>query len=497
MGSVGSERVAMPALRPLTRKLVLSCVLAATSLVAAAPANAAPLFGFNDMMPSWGLISPTTNAALAKNAGANTSLITVNWRDAEPYKGNLRLSGYDAIYNASLAKGIKPVFSVTLAPPWAWSPGVSCTGDCRYPPAPERYGDWRAFITVLANRYPQLAGIQVWNEPNLAKFWHGGVDPARYTALVKEAYTAVKAVKPAMPVIAGALTNYGGTDTENFMPQTDFLKGMYAAGIKGNADGISIHPYPNDIDPWAFFKTLSEIRDIRDAAGASTTKLWVTEVGVSSNDPYNRGYVFNEVEQAVTNGRLVQKLKAMPDIAAIFVHTLVPPPHAGQEDGFGMVHSLPLLVPKPAFCELARINATGYVCPAGVLTELLSDPVQAKRWVAQDLLQTAADAARTYRAQNGSYAGLTSAKLNAMSSSISATPADGGVLPGPTAKPDQIGVYVWGTGVNETLLLCNTSRADRTFCIWTVHGRFWTYGKAETNIWNTAGGILYGHTQSW
>lgn len=378
----------MPALRPLTRKLALSCLLAATGLVAAAPANAAPLFGFNDMMPAWGMIDPATNASLAKSAGANTSLITVNWREAQPAPGTLRLSTYDAVYNASIAKGIKPVFSILFSPSWTWSSGVSCSGDCRYPPAPEHYADWRAFVTTLVKRYPLLAGIQVWNEPNFASFWHGGVDPVRYTALVKEAYKAVKAVKPTMPVLAGALTNYGSNDKSTYMPQADFLKAMYAAGLKGNADGLSIHPYPDDIDPWAFYKSLSEVRDIRDSAGAGTTKLWVTEVGVTTGDPMNRNYVFNENDQAVMDGRLVQKLKTMPDVAAIVVHTLVTPPLSLLENGYAVINALPGLTPRPAFCELARVNATAYRCPTAAAAPLTTNPLQAKHWQAQDLLQT-------------------------------------------------------------------------------------------------------------
>jgi hypothetical protein len=483
------------ALRPLIRRSALSCLLALTALVVAAPANAAPLFGFNDMLPSWGQIDPAANVAMAKNAGATTSLITVNWREAEPAPGVLRLSNYDAAYNASIAKGIKPVFGILFSPAWTWS--SACTGDCRLPPAPEHYGDWRAFVTTLVKRYPLLAGIQVWNEPNFASFWQRGIDPERYTALVKEAYKAVKAVKPSMPVIAGALTNYAGEDRSNYMPQTEFLKRMYAAGLKGNADAISIHPYPDDIDPWQFYKALSEIRDVRDAAGAGSTKLWVTEVGVSSKDPTNRSYVFNENDQAVTNGRLVQKLKAMPDVAAAIVHTLVPTDVNAREEGFGVVNKLPGLAPKPAFCELARINATAYKCPAGVSKTLTTDPVQAKRWQAQDLLQAAADAARTYRAQRGSYAGLTSAGLRALSPQISATPAAVDVMPGASAKPERIAVFVWGAGAEQNLLLCNTSTADRSYCIWSVYNRFWTYGKAESAITVAADGILTGRTAWW
>ncbi len=488
----------MPSARTRLRKLLLLTSLIAVATGAFVPANAAaaPLFGFNDMLASWGQVDQNQNATLAKNAGATSSLITVNWRAVEPTKGDLRWQYPDAAYNAAVAKAQRPIMSLIFSPAWTWDEGVECSVDCRYPPAAEHYADYKAFVAAVVKRYPKAAGIQIWNEPNLGRFWQGGVDPVRYTNLVKQAYRAVRSVSATMPVGAGALTNYGGTDTSAYMPQRDFLKAMYAAGLKGNANAITLHPYPDDIDMWAFNKAMTEVREVRDAAGDTTAKLWITEIGVSSNDPANRSYVFNENDQAVMNGRLVQRLKVMPDVTAIMVHTLgAPILPDGSEDGYAVARRD--LTPKPAFCEIAKVNASAYRCPTSVATVKPADTAQASRWQAQDLLQTAADAARTYRKTYGSYTGITSAAINRISTQISATPADPALIPGTAARPERVGVWTAGSGADQSLLICNTSKADRSYCIYTVHGSFWRYGKAESNIYAAAGATTSNASSWW
>ena len=81
--------------------------------------------------------------------------------------------------------------------------------DCRYPPAPSHYGDAAAFAVLLAQRYPNAAGIEVWNEENLSEFWAPTPDVGAYMTLLGDVYTAVKAAVPSMPVVMGGLAASG------------------------------------------------------------------------------------------------------------------------------------------------------------------------------------------------------------------------------------------------------------------------------------------------
>ena len=478
------------------RLLILAVVVYA---ILAPSANAAPLFGFNDGGVAFNQISATADAKLAKGAGSTADNIVVSWRDVEGTKGKYSFGMYDEIYNARVAQGIKPIFTVAFAPKWAWAPGIYCSGDCRYPPAPQFDANWKAFITTLAKRYPKLSAIQVWNEPNLTAYWRGSaVDPARYTALVKAANAAVKTAGSTIPVLAGALANVGTSATG--MDYRTFLKGMYAAGLKGNHGGLSLHPYPDDVDLWAFYRTISDVREIRDQAGDSSAKLWLTETGVSTTDPANKNFVFDESSQAAMLTRLVTAARAMPDVAAVVLHTLIEPtqfPTDNREYGFGVVHRQPGFAPKPAYCALAKLNATGYACPAGV-TSAAADAAQEKRWTAQDLLQTAADAARAFRAQTGSYYGLTPAALNSNSGGkISTTMGSLTQLPGTSADPSRMVIWAPTAGAAGDLWLCNTSTADRSYCIWLTPDRAWTYGMADGPVEDASRATLRGWCWWW
>jgi polysaccharide biosynthesis protein PslG len=487
-------------MRPCLRG-VLTVAVAALAIASPAAAANAP-FGFNDHSVGQGQATPALSAQLAKSAGATLSRTSFSWRDAEPSPGKLALSFYDQIYNADLAQGIRPIFTIMNAPRWALPSGVTCAAgeDCRYPPAPEHDGAWRAIIATIANRYPNLAALEIWNEPNVTHYWNGTMDPVRYTDLVKQAYASAKAVNPTLPVIAGGLANLM-TDTSVGKAYRPFLRAMYGAGIKGSMDGLSIHPYPSDIDPWMTYRMLGDVRDLRDNAGDTQTKLWITEIGASTNDTTNPDFDFDFNSQAVTLVRLQARLRAMPDVAATLVHTLIndtSAPAGSTARGYGVIGPEPTLIPKPAYCALANANQTGYVCPAGVVNELLTPGIQVLRWRAQELLQTAADAARAYRARNGSYTGLTRTALHALAPEISETAPNQKLMPGATADPSRVSVSVWKalTG-QQFLMLCNTSQADRSYCIKTAPTATWVYGSTTDTINATADAIVHGRTFSW
>jgi hypothetical protein len=124
-------------------------------------------------------------------------------------------------------------------------------------------------------------------------------------------------------------------------------------------------------------------------------------------------------------------------------------------------------------------------------------PTQQLRWAAQDYVQAAADAARVWYRTHNTYVGLDPTQLHAIDPTLSATGADQALLPGATADPSRVGVWVWGTAGAENLLLCNTSKADRSYCIETQAGNQWVYGKAEGNVNAAAGATSNGSIWWW
>ncbi|MFL5894608.1 MAG: hypothetical protein ACJ76Z_05780 [Thermoleophilaceae bacterium] len=460
------------------------------------PIGSNTYFGFNDNSVGLGQLTPLNSATLASQAGATASRLTFDWRWAEASPGVWDLSRYDNIYSRDLGRGIKPILVLAFAPQWAWADPSYCatvTQGCRYPPGPTHLDAWRDVVTKLVTRYPQMAGLEIWNEPNLAQFWKGGIDPAYYSQLVVEAHNAARAAGSSVPILGGALSGYPGADTATAMNSRNFLKAMYAAGVKGSMDGISLHPYAQDVDLWRVFRVLTDTRDVRDA-NQDNVPLWVTEIGVTTTGSYLD--TFSENDQAVILDKYMHELGSVGDIRALIFHTLVDTSADTSlgESGYGILHFDQ--TPKPAFCRIAALRATSYVCPTTV-APVVDLPTQQLRWNAQDKVQAAVEAARRWYAAHNTFVGLDPTQLHALDSSLSGTGADAALAPGPTADPSQVGVWVWGATGAENVLLCNTSQADRSYCAETQAGNPWSYGSAVGNVNSAAGATTQGVSTSW
>ena len=474
--------------------LVLAAALLGSALLAPS-ASAAKSFGFNDNAAVYGLLTASKDAQLAQQAGADSSRITFDWRWAEPTEGVWDLAKYDAMYNANIAKGIRPVFILMFAP--AWADGSTCAGDCKLPPDEAHMAAWRKAAVKLVQRYPQMAALEVWNEPNLDVFWQGGADPAAYTRLLTEAHSAVKAAGSNVPVLGGAIASIDVTVMPEKMDDREFLDGMYRAGAAGRMDGLSIHPYPHDMDLGIFYKMFSDVRDLQAIHGDSTP-IWVSETGATTTQN-SQMFWATENNQALLLRRLYNEMNAMADVRAIWFHTLVDPsnvPLTNPERGFGMMRSE--TTPKPAYCMFAALRRTTYKCPAKT-APLKADALQESRWTAQHYVQRALDAARRHRVATGSFAGLTTAKLNALDPGLSATEPVYDAVPGAAAEPTRVGVWVLGDAAagNESVLVCNNSKADRSYCIQSEWGKSAVYGATASSIYGTAGAVTGGSSASW
>jgi hypothetical protein len=466
--------------------------MAAAALALPSAASAQPYFGFNDSS-FWTETTPAQSAALHADAGATSTRIVVDWAAVEATPGSFVWSAYDAIYSAQLARGIRPLFQLFDAPPWAWEPSRTCPADevCHFPPARAHDAEWSRFARSVAARYPQIVGIEVWNEPNISDFWRGGVDPVRYTELLKLASKAIKATRRTMPVISAGLAGVlAEPDTAQHMTTRRFLQAMYANGMRGTVDGVGLHPYPEDIDFGRSYRLISLAEDTRDANGDSVP-LWLTEFGLSTTDGR-----FTEKNQALVITNLWDRLRRYPGVAAAYVHSLVESSDAAPDDqgrGWGVLHVD--LSPKPAYCAIAKLNAGAYTCPAGVATV----PVPATQgllWEAQDALQAAAEAALTHRRATGSFLGFTAQRLAALDPRFDPKGINGDVSPGAQANANLVGVWASSDG-SDSVALCNASRADRSYCILARHGGDWTYGSYAGTVYRTLSAVRAGTAEGW
>ena len=328
------------------RTWLLGVLLVAIVAVPAPAAAGEKWFGYNDNSTLQPVLTPAQDARALARAGANSARITVDWSWLEPKLGQLNLGMYDPIVAAWSRAGIRPLLIVTGAPRWAWTRWVPCwpdRGACHVPPDRTQDAAWSRFVAAVARRYPSAVAIEVWNEPNLGHFYAPGPDPSRYVELLRLARAAVGSVDPDMPVLGGSLAPVlGDARNSESYGMGPFLRDMYAAGARDLMDGLSIHVYPRNIGASAVSEALATTYEEREAAG-DRSPVWVTEVGASTTDGYT------PEKQADVLGFLVERLLGIPEVAGVYVHTLVDPPQpdpGNPEHGYGVLRDS--THPKPA-----------------------------------------------------------------------------------------------------------------------------------------------------
>lgn len=276
-------------------RLALALLLA---LLAAAPAaDAAPRYIGAQVHPLWS--SATSESVLRElnhlqDLGANVARVDVGWSSMQgsgPHQwGDWYIERLDAFVAAARARGIRVIATLTETPCWASSAPASLKQGCSgawwergvqdHPPA-DPFDYARAAKYLTARYGTRLAALEIWNEPNLSYEFLApeATKPATYAALVRATYALAKQGNPRVPVIVGS-TAYA---------DEDFLRRVFAAGIAGAHDGISIHPYTDGRGPASeaapahleFGPGIRSIRAVQRAAG-QRKPLWLTEYGFTA-----------------------------------------------------------------------------------------------------------------------------------------------------------------------------------------------------------------------
>lgn len=450
-----------------------------TSTATPTPTPAPAHFGFNDSSSVAGTLSYDDAAAVQARVGATSTRLLIHWSWVENKPDVHSWGIFDGVYWASIKAGIKPLIVFTGAPQWAQRVDTTCV-QCDLPPSRSHDADWQDVLRQLVTRYPDAAGIEIWNEPNLGWAWRSGPDPVRYTELLKLAHSAIKSVRPSMPVIGASLAPVlvDATSGDHYGVRP-FLKSMYANGARGHMDGIALHPYPYGVNFGTSFKAVGLAREVRAMHGDDATPLWLSELGLTTS-----GGAFSEHDQAIAVPKLYTTMRQDPEIRGIYVHTVLENDNPTvSERGYGVMRAD--LTPKPAYCALAMANASTWRCP-DTISPAAPSATQNHHWDAQILLQAAADAARRVHLARGSYRNVTAADLSARDSRLRSTSPSGDVTPGPDADPTHVGVWPVTDG-RDGLLLCNASRGDRSYCIYTFWDGDRNYGSIAGTVYGAAG----------
>ena len=230
-----------------------------------------------------GIIVDTTNPRsmqMAREAGFTHAKMIVHWPRLEPKRGRYTFAetsenDLDNVMKAARAEGIKLVVRADGAPEW--------TGGS---PAKADPNEVEAFYEAMAAHGKEtIVAYEILNEPNLPFEWGDDPNPSAYAAFLKAAYKGVKKGDPSALVVGGGLSpatgGAGGT-----IEDVDFLRGMYAAGVRGSMDAMAIHNYGGNHEPerdpgdcGICFRRAELYRQVMVEQGDAATPIWATEFG--------------------------------------------------------------------------------------------------------------------------------------------------------------------------------------------------------------------------
>jgi polysaccharide biosynthesis protein PslG len=241
----------------------------------------------------------------------------------------------DTAVSAIQRAGLTADLIIDQCPPWAAASGAQ--GQFAQPASPTAFGNWAA---AVATRYygKGASYFEIWNEPNIAAFWSPAPDPAAYTADLKAAYTAIKAVAPSAVVITAGLAP--AADSSDSYDDVTFVQDMYADGAQGYFDAIGDHPYTYPFTPdnvllgsaWSeMSQTSPSLRSLMVAHGDSAKKIWITEYGAPTSGTEHN---VSDAEQSDEMVQAISQAKQLGWIGSVYIYTW-----EDGGDGFGLLTS--------------------------------------------------------------------------------------------------------------------------------------------------------------
>ncbi len=237
---------------------------------------------------------------LARNSGAGHDRVDFPMAQLQPWAGAWDWAIHDQLVAAERAHGLSVLGVLTQPPAWAAPSNMIPTGlDL---PWNDPGNVWAQYVYQVARRYKDTVHAwQVWNEPDLDKYWPGPPDAvddnARmrpFARLMKVSYQAIKAANPdAIVVTAGFLYR---VDNNQGQPRVIALWQELNADPQGAANGYyfdaaAFHLYDGGTCEQPGLYYYDVVNDFRYhmARWVGDHPLWITEAGIRQSEEHGFG----------------------------------------------------------------------------------------------------------------------------------------------------------------------------------------------------------------
>lgn len=192
-----------------------------------------------------------------------------DWRTTDRLQANLQSMGF------------KSLAILDYTPPWARR--SECPNDDKCAPKdPQQFAKF-ASEAVAHYKDKGISTWEIWNEPNLYKFWKPAPNASDYTQLLKAAAAAVRLQQPNAFILSGGCGR-GDMGSGGILP-LDFLTQMYAAGGGTVINAVSVHPYSFPLAPVNTWGDVEAVHTMMAKNGDDTKQVWVTEYGGPTGGP--------------------------------------------------------------------------------------------------------------------------------------------------------------------------------------------------------------------
>lgn len=166
--------------------------------------------------------------------------------------GRCNWAPLDALVHEATGRGFTVTLQMQGTPGWVHPTLAGQVEHYWYPPvrSPAELAEWEEFVSHLVTRYgTKVALYEVWNEPNLPRFWRTGPSPSAYAQLIRTAYLAAKRSNPKVCLAWGQVSRNDLGFLKAYYGAAEALYGDEARRNGWYFDVLGIHPYADDYPP--------------------------------------------------------------------------------------------------------------------------------------------------------------------------------------------------------------------------------------------------------